>query len=110
MEDMEIRLSNAKENEAIFINEMSSLKNQFIMKTAEFEKEQSRTTELEQKLQFLQSTVDELQAKEVSAFSLLSEIFFNALIFAEKISRRNGITADSSKILLSNTIGRFGSN
>lgn len=65
MEDIEIRLSNAKENENILINEISKLKNQFITKTLELEKEQARNETIQQKYNDLQITVDELQSKEV---------------------------------------------
>lgn len=62
---MEIRLSNAKQSETLLIDELSQLKGDHLMKTAEHEKEKNRVQELEKQIVALSQSFTELQFNEV---------------------------------------------
>lgn len=63
---MDIRLSNAKQNETLLIDELSQLRTENITKIAEYEKEKSRVQDLEKQIVAISQSLTEAQSSEVS--------------------------------------------
>lgn len=66
LDELDIRLSNSKQNEAVLIDELARLKTEYITRTAEYEKEKHRVQELEKQIVALSQSFSESQHNEVS--------------------------------------------
>lgn len=66
LDEMDIRLSNAKQSETVLIDELAQLKTQYITKMAEYEKEKNRVQELEKQIVAISQSLTESQHNEVN--------------------------------------------
>lgn len=116
LDEMDIRLSNAKQSETVLIDELAQLKTQYITKMAEYEKEKNRVQELEKQIVAISQSLTESQHNEVNThlylvpntFNKPSSIFFILCHTSEITLQRVGNSKKRPQIVLSIATWRAG--